>query len=346
MDGTFLRPFRYPLYCLFGAAGFGALYFVPQHQPGSVLAAALGGFAAAFILLRQWQFALAAILVPLPAILWLGASAYALELALAILMTSAYEAALRRGSDPLAALGAILAALAGVLLFALLWSLHTPVQLAALLASSAVTGWSLPALAMSLAVSEDTIMRGNRAEESWRHLCGFAHFLAEPRWSLALAAAGLVLAVLGYFQAAMRPPRFDWLALIIVAAIFAAMSRNPRQALAAAGAGALLLLFSGGVNGSLLLYLLFAMVLGAAAAQAQDRGERAPAAWGRVLEDHWAVIFFAGLAAVAAAWARSGIVPAWHAGFGLLAALILFPALAGALEHLFPPRRSVEELYG
>ena len=107
----------------------------------------------------------------------------------------------------------------------------------------------------------------------------------------------------------------------------------------------MLLLFTGGVNGALLLFLFFAGVLGEAVSAWRGAGETTPMAWTRALEDHAATILFAGVAAASAAGFRGGVTATLHAGLGLIAALILFPAFAGALHHVFPPRRSVEELY-
>jgi hypothetical protein len=223
--------------------------------------------------------------------------------------------------------------------------LHAPVQLTALLAASLATAFCLPAVLLSVPVGEDAMTRGNRQREALLRLFGFAARIAEPRWSLSLAGVGLVLAVLAHFQIARQVPVFDWLSGLAIAAIAFALCRDGRSALAALAASALLLLFTGAVSGAQLLFLLFALGLGGVVAGWRDAGESEIMAWTRTIEDHGASVLFAGLAAMIAATLRGGAPAALHAFFGLAAALILFPAFAGSLHHLFPRRRRVEDIY-
>jgi hypothetical protein len=341
-----LHGLRFPAFLLFAASILSALHYVPQASPLALDLAALAGVVVALARLRHWGLALAAALAPFPGVLWFGTSAYALIIAFAILTTAAYGDALLKGEDGAAALWQPVPALGGTLLFAFLWSLHVPVQLQSLMATSAATIVALPVLALAVHFDEDAVVRGNRQRETSLRLFAFAARIAEPRWSLALSGAGVVLAVLGYFQIALRPPVFDWLAAAVIALIVFGLMRDGRGALAAMAASALLLLFIGGVGGALLLFLLFALSLGRAVAAWRRQGESDAMSWVRAIEDQGATILFAGLAAVIAAIPRGGLVAALHASFGLAAALILFPAFAGALHTLFPPRRRVEELYG
>jgi hypothetical protein len=334
-----LYGLRFLTVLLFAAATIAALYNVPQPLPWAPVLAALGVFGLALSRLRNAGLALATAVAPLPAILWFGTSAYALMLAFAMLTTAAYGDALLKEENGLAAFARPLPALAGTLLFAILWSLHAPVQLKSLMAIAAATIVSLPGLVLTVRINEDTVTSGNRQRETALRIFALVARIAEPRWSLALSGAGVVLAVLGYFQIARQPPLFDWLAAPLAAAILLVLTRDVRGAVAALAASALLLLFAGGVSGALLLFLLFALVLGRAA------GESETLAWTRAIEEQGATILYAGLAAMIAAVPRGGPAAALHACFGLIAALILFPAFSGALHVAVPRRRSVEELY-
>ncbi len=137
----------------------------------------------------------------------------------------------------------------------------------------------------------------------------------------------------------------DWLAAPVAGVLLFAFTRDAHAAVAAGFAAALVLLFSGGVGGPLLLFLLFALGLGRAVTAYCQRGETTEMATRRAIEDQGSTILFAGLAAVIAALPRGGIYAGLYAGVGLIAALILFPAFAGALRRIFPARRSVEDMY-
>ena len=330
---------------LFAAAILAALYFSPQPDPWALALAGLGGFVVALAYLRHAGLALAAALAPFPGILWFGNSAYALIVAFALLAAGAYANVLLKGEDAPAALAKPFPALAATLLFAILWSLHAAVQLQSLLATAAATILFLPALVLAVPVGEDALTRGNRQRETTLQFFTFAARLAEPRWSVALTGAGLVLAVLGYFQILDPPPVLDWLAAPVVGVLVLALTRDSHGAIAATAAAALVLLFTGGVGGALMLFLLFAATLGRAAALWRRLGDAETLAWTRAIEDHGAGIAFAGLAAMIAAVPRGGLSAALHAGIGLAAALILFPAFAGALHALMPRRRKIEDLY-
>jgi hypothetical protein len=340
-----LYGLRFLTILLFAAATIAAFFYVPQPVPWAPGLAALGVFGVALARLRHPGLALAAALAPFPAILWFGTSAYALIIAFALLTIAAYGDAVLKNENGLAAIAKPLPALAGTLLLAILWSLHAPVQLKSLLATAAATLVALPALVLTAGFDDDAIVSGNRQRETALRIFALVARIAEPRWSLALSGAGVVLAVLGYFQIARQPPLFDWLAAPLAAAILLVLTRDVRGAVAALAASALLLLFAGGVSGALLLFLLFAVALGRAAAAWRAAGESETLAWTRAIEEQGATILYAGLAAMIAAVPRGGPAAALHACFGLIAALILFPAFSGALHVAVPRRRSVEELY-
>ena len=341
----FFFALRVLILLLFTAAILAGLYFVPQPDPFALVLAALGAFGVALVNLRHTGLALAAALAPLPAILWFGNSAYALIIAYSLLSAAAYADALLKGESAPAALAKPFPALAGTLLLALAWSLHVAVQLQGLLATAAATILFLPLLMVAAGFDENAVVRGNRWRETSRRVFAFAARMAEPRWSLALTGAGAVLAVLGFFQVARQPPLFDWLAAPLAGALVLVLTRDGRGAVAALAAASLVLLFTGGVGGALMLFLLFALTLGRAAAAWRHLGETDTLAWMRGIEDRGAGILFAGLAAMIAAAPRGGLAAAIHAGIGLIAALILYPAFSGALYRLVPRQRGVEELY-
>jgi hypothetical protein len=343
--GLASRRLRFLILFLFLGSILAALRFVPPPVPLGMTLAALGGFVIALALLRNWQMALSAVLAPLPGIFWFGAAPYALSVSLAILMAAACQDALLKGQDSKAALWKCLPALAGTLLFALLWALHAPVQLRSLLASALAVAVFLPALVLTVTLSEDAIARGNRQRETLLRIFAHPARLAEPRWSLSFTGAGLVLAVLGYSRISHHPPAFDWLSCAAIGLIVVIFSRDGRSALAALAVSALLLVFTDGVSGTQLLFLLFVLVLARAAKDWREAGETAPSAFMHTLENIGPPVLFAGLAALVAALPRGGLLAALHAAYSLVGALILFPAFAGTLYALFPGRRSMEERY-
>jgi len=340
----FLR-LRLPILLVFAALSLWGAAAVPEPQPVALGAAALGGFLAAYARLRHVWLALAAALAPLPGILWFGQAAYALSIAFAILMTADYSDALLREQNSHIALARTLPCLAGALLFACLWSLHVPVQLPGLLAAAAATALCLPLLALSVPFGESAIVRGNRQREKMLRISAFAGNIAEPRWSISLSGVGIVIAVLGWLEITAWPPNFDWLAAPVAGALIFAFTLDIYAGFAALAAAALVLLFTGGVGGALLLFLLFALFWGRAAGRFRSHGEAVQMAMRRAMEEKGSSILFAGLAAMIAAVPRGGAIAALHAGCGLFAALILFPAFSGALRRIFPRRQSVEDLY-
>jgi hypothetical protein len=342
---SFFHRIRFFILLFCALAALAGAWLVPQPDPVALGLAVAGGYAAALARLRHGSLALAATLAPLPGILWFGAASYALCVALAILMAAAFCDAMLKEDDGVAALAKPLPALAGTLVFALLWSLPAPMQVRGLFAASAATLLCLPPLALGVAIGEEAIVRGNRRRETMLRFLSVVARIAEPRWAISLCGVGLVLAVLAWFQILVRPPILDWLALPLIAAIVLALTRDHYCALAAPAASALLLLFIGGINGALLLFLLFALALGRAMTAGRGRGITVPSAWMRAVEGQGDAIFFAGLAAVIAATPRGGFVAAAHAVCGLLTALVLFPAIAVTLAHFFPSRRSLADLY-
>jgi hypothetical protein len=344
-SGFASRKVRFLILFVFLGSALAALHFVPPSAPFDLMLAALGGFAAALALLRNWEMALAAALAPLPGALWFGPSPYGLCVALAILMAAARQDALLKTDVSKAAFWKCLPALAGALFFALLWALHAPVQLRSLVASGLAVTLFLPALALSVTLDEDAIARGNRQREMLLRIFAYPAHLAEPRWSMSFTGAGLVLAVLGYSRISHHPPAFDWLSCALIALIVMMLSRDGRSALAALAVSALLLIFTGGVSGAQLLFLLFVLILARAAKGWCAAGETAPIAFLHTIENIGPPILFAGLAAMIAAFPPGGVPAVLHAAYSLVGSLILFPAFAGTLYALFPGRRSIEERY-
>jgi len=343
-SAPFFLRLRLPILLVFAALALWGAYAVPEPQPVALAAAALGGFLAAYARLRNVPLALAAALAPLPGILWFGQAAYALSIAFAILMTADYSDALLKEHNPYIALARTLPSLAGALLFACLWSLHVPVQLPGLLAAAAATALCLPPLALSVPFGESAIVRGNRQREKMLRIFAFVGNIAESRWSMSLSGVGMVLAVLGWFEITVWPPYFDWLAAPAAGVLIFAFTLDIYAAFAALAAAALILLFTGGVGGALLLFLLFALFWGRAAGRFRAHGETAQMAMRRAMEEEGNSLLFAGLAAMIAAVPRGGAIAALHAGCGLIAALVLFPAFSGALRRMFPPHQSVEDM--
>ncbi len=269
----FFHRLRLPILLFFAALALWGAYAVPEPAPVTLAAAAVGGFLAAYARLRHIGLALAASVAPLPGIFWFGQAAYALSIAFAILMAADYSDALLKEQNPYTALARTLPPLAGTLLFACLWSLHVPVQLPALLASAAATALCLPPLALSVAFPEQAIVRGNRQREKLLRLFAWFSPIAEPRWSISLSGVALVLAVLGYFQIAAKPPAFDWLAAPLAGALLFAFTRDIHAGLAAIAAAALVLLFTGGLGGAMLLFLLLAVSLERSSGRYRAQGD-------------------------------------------------------------------------
>ena len=149
-SAPFFLRLRLPILLVFAALALWGAYAVPEPAPLGLAAAALGGFLAAYARLRHFSLALAATLAPLPGILWFGPAAYALCIALAILITADYGDALLREESPNGAFGRALPSLAGTLIFACLWSLFAQVNLPSLLAAAAATALCLPPLVLSV----------------------------------------------------------------------------------------------------------------------------------------------------------------------------------------------------
>ena len=122
----------------------------------------------------------------------------------------------------------------------------------------------------------------------------FAARIADPRWSISLTGAGIVLAVLGVLRIAALPPVFVWLAEPIVGALLFVLTRDVHTALAGLAAAALVLLFTGGVGGALFAVPSVRACLGRAAFRRQGESE----ALARAIEDQNAFILFAGAAVV------------------------------------------------
>jgi hypothetical protein len=341
-SGLASRKTEFFILLAFLGLGLAALHVRPPAAPFGMLLATLGAFAAALALLRHWQMALSAALAPLPGALWFGAAPYALCVALAILMTASFQMGLLTGGKDWKAMRTCLPSLAATLVFAGLWALHAPAQLGSFLASALAVLVLLPALIFTIALDEDAIAKGNRQRELL--LRAFVP-LAEPRWTMSFAGAGLLLALLGYLEISRRPPAFDWWSCALIALIVAMLSRDARNALAALGVSVLLLLYTGGVGGAQLLFLLLVCRLAHQAASRRGGGETALSALLLTVEDMGPQILFAGLAAMIAASLRGGLQPVLHAACAVVGSLILFPAFTGALYVLFPGRRSLEDRY-
>jgi hypothetical protein len=339
----FLR-YRYVLLALLGAA---VLAGYLHHPPSILLAAAF--FAAAAVALAQLRYlrlAVVAALAPLPGLAWFAPQAYPFGVALAALMAAGLTGRLLKGGseeDSFAALFDPLPALMGVCVVGLGWSAWGKADFGALFITALSVLVALPVGAIFLPFGERFHVAANRVREARAPWTRALARLTEARWAFSLCGVTLVFAVLALFEITGRPPPADWIACVAIGLVLQVVTLDWRSGIAGLLSAALLLLYGGGMNLSLLLFVLLALYLSQATRQA--RGHDKITSWARALEDHAVPIFFAGLGAVLTSTILDGVIAGVDAAASLLAVLLVFPALTLAQIHLLPERRSVEELY-
>ncbi len=341
-SASLMYRMRFALLLVFAAVMLAALLTNP-HPPATALGlAVLAGLLPALALLRQAGLALGATLSALPGALWLGAAAYPLCLAFAVLLAAAWrDSVLMEKKRP--GVGPVFAGLAGAMLLALAWYTRQP--LAALAASALSAAVFVPVFARGFPMGDLAITRGNRQREAWARLMASGTRITEPRWGISLAASGVVLAVLAWTRITPSPPLLDVLAMPAAAAIVFLLTRDMRAALGGLGAAGLVLLFTQNVGAPLLLFVLLAGTLARAVFLRHRVLEPWRLGWSRALEEQGIALLCAGLAAILAMGVLEGLFAGLRMGCGLVAALLLFPAFTSALHAIWPPRRSVEELY-
>jgi hypothetical protein len=230
----------------------------------------------------------------------------------------------------------------------------------------------LPALAASiLPLNEAFISRVNRARERRERLVSIFAIFTIPRWAFATAGITAVLFTIMFFNAsfatvwelAMKPYAIafagigmlgaigmrNWRGFFscgvpaFVASIFGAWAIMPFGLTPHDAAELSLLLGSAAGAG-------FIYFLGLPMAAYLRAGDPMMIAFSRALNDWGAAVFILGcvlaLVLLGAAMTNDispalAILPL----FQIAGALILFPAIAAALDDLFPRRRSLEELY-
>jgi hypothetical protein len=242
------------------------------------------------------------------------------------------------------------------------------VSVALMLAAS----FLLPPLAASfLPFNEAYIARLNRARERREWLISYFAILTVSRWAFATIGITAVFATIIYFdstfaalwQVAMKPYAIAFAAIGLLAAIGLRDWRSffscglPPFVMSLVGAWALtqfgfaphyaaeisLLLGSAAGAG-------FVFFLAAPTTRYQCSGDPILIAFARALNETGAAVIILALALALALLAGALItnsppavtlLPLCH----IASALVLFPAIAAALEDLFPRRRSLEELY-
>lgn len=229
--------------------------------------------------------------------------------------------------------------------------------------------YALPALLSFVTFDEASIAELNRIREKRTARAYWVSMVAVPRWGTSVSGIGLVFAVLAYFlsEAEFIGGVSQFLVptvaagLVFLGAGFAS-SGAWREATAIFLAGCWILLFQfafsvrvpgAGVYlpfGSLTVIavsLLATLSLSTRARQLRGTGDDSAVARLKSVEEGAIAVTFATLGALAALvlWPGMDLGALFLLVVGALAATILTPALATAIESLLPRRRSVEELY-
>jgi hypothetical protein len=230
----------------------------------------------------------------------------------------------------------------------------------------------LPPIAASfLPVDEAFIARANRARELQQRFIFVFTVFSISRWAFATVGIAAVLLTVVYFdsafaplwQAAMLPYAMAFAGVGLLGAIglrdwrnfFSCGATLFTATILGAWAAARLGLAPG--DASLLSLLVgssagaaFVHCLAAPMAAYRRAGDPVAIAYTRALNEAGICVFILAGALAAALLAgaalqksplAAAVLPLFHIG----GALVLFPALAAALDDLFPPRRSLEELY-
>ncbi len=230
----------------------------------------------------------------------------------------------------------------------------------------------LPPLVTSfLAFNESFIARANRARERREWLISYFAMLTVPRWAFATAGIAAVLSSLVYFdsafaglwQGAMKPYGIAFAAIGVFAAIglrnwraFFSCGLPPLLA-SLIGAWAVARFGFSSRDASELSLLLgssvgagFVYFLAAPTAYYQRSGDPMLIAFSHALNETGAAVCILAIGLALAMLAGAvmmnitpaiALLPLCH----IAGALVLFPALAAALDDLFPRRRPLKELY-
>lgn len=366
---------------LTGAAAAASLYSALDVENVVLLgAAAILALAPVFIFSRHRLAALYSVIAPLPGLIWAApiassnsgtlpflAYGFALMAAVSYLevwMERSVRLIPRR--PPFRPFWAAIVVMAGL---ACLWHQVLGGRLALQVAtetSMALLSVTLllPIMLSRLAVDEDFVVRTNRARE--RRMASLENFtlVATARWGLSLTGIGVVMAVLGWFEAQRLQPMLllPLVSAMIVAGAGWIIGGGWREGIGLVIASGVAVLLSAwgirmapGLSGSgplQISILAIGLALQGLWAVRLYRygGEMPGAARARVLEEASGQIVSV-LVSVAALLPFSIVQHSVVAAiFMLLAAglvgILLTPAVVTALEVLFPRSRSLEELYG
>lgn len=335
--------------------------------------------------IRHSGLALLTALAPLPGLIWAapmngGSSfgwvpvlAYAVAFAIAavcarivVLRVLGGEAERHPGWCAAAALG-LFAVLAQ------LWTWRTAAQPAAWQAMADVVLASASALllvpvgASFLIFDEQFIANANRAQERQQRVLETVSLIATPRWGLSVAGIALVFVALGWFAAFPAGVQDSGVAIrsavsvLLAAMTVGALCRDWRDAVGAAVACVVVALISlwGPAHHDpyqpiyvleTVTLALFLILLPARRALSYRRRHE-PSARARALEDCAPALVQAGVGAAlvmlpGAAINVSGGAYAAGCLFAAAGAVCFTPAVAAAIEALFPRRQSVEDIYG
>lgn len=338
----------------------------------------------AFLQLRHIGLAVLVAFAPLPGLLiahGFGASdpltialCYLPALACAMFMADEIAANIAQGherravcEDVLAKSGVIAGASIGVaaLGLAILALSHGPVALATVLAAGISAILIVPLAASALPYSEDFVTRANRVREWRERLLDPVTAIAQPRWSLSATGIAIVFAVLGYFGAhpQLDATEYAVFTAMILSAFIAGfgLTWEWRRAFALPLILALLILIGmwgfaeiHAVNGLLPLVQALGICAGPllfmAVEAARHLTDDAASASSLALTRRGPVtiaFFVVGVVLVLSQMddPLPVAVVAVILLFGCAGTIFWLPAIAGALETLFPRRSTLEARY-
>jgi hypothetical protein len=255
---------------------------------------------------------------------------------------------------------------------ALTWDIRLAPAIGTGAALMLVASFLLPPLAASfLPFNEAYIARLNRARERREWLISYFAILTVARWAFATIGIAAVLSAIIYFDStfaalwymAMKPYAVAFAAIGLLAAIGLRDWRSffscglPPFVASLAGAWALTRLGLAPHYAAEISLLLgsaacagFVFFLAAPTARYRRSGDPILIAFARALNETGAAVFILAVALALALLAGAitlnfsptiALLPLYH----IAAALVLFPAIATALDDLFPCRRPLEERY-